>query len=211
MSDYLRSKTGAIFPYLRVAALCVVLSLPSIISINLIFGESNNGKDSSPQTATSEAIPAWLENYMGLQVRGTGKWIAENPHKNNEKEPDAYGMEYSWGAGKKSIQFRLFAITNHKESATMWEYRVFWHPGEKKVLVYQWGSDGTLGYGEVKPVDISKGQFEVEQVFFDPTTGSSFKSRHESIETDTERQTKSFVYNDGIWKESGTYTWRLSK
>ncbi|MCI0416064.1 hypothetical protein L0222_25090 [bacterium] len=181
----------------KIIGVCLVLLLQSILFLDLVSGESG------------EAIPAWFEEKMSVETQGMGKWIADNSQHKSEKEPvDSYGMEYTWGAGKKSIRFRLFAIRNNQESGTLWEYREFWHPGEKKVLVYQWGSDGTLGFGEVKPVDISKGKFEVEQTFFDPD-GSSYKSRHETLETAKERQTKSFVYADGAWKESRTYRWRL--
>lgn len=202
MNNPLNSVTGRTFSLLRISCLCLLLSLQSVFSVNLTSGESDNS-----QTHSKDNLPAWFGEKMSRAVQGTGKWIADNPHKSDNEPFDAYAMEYIWGVGKKSLESRLFAITNNKESGTIWEYREFWHPGEKKVLVYQWGSDGTLGFGEMKPLDISRGKFEVEQTFYD-SDGSSWKSRHEAIDKEGERITKSFTYKDGAWEESRTYVWR---
>lgn len=185
-----------IYGFTLAGSLCLLLILQTWVS------------SQTPAKQDEDAIPEWFAKKMTVETKGTGKWIADNAKHKSEQEPvDAYGMEYTYGAGNKSLKFRLFAITGQKESKTLWEYREFWHPGEKKVVVYQWGSDGTLGYGEVKPVDLSQGKFELEQVFFD-SKGSSWKSRHESLQTEAGRQTKSFVHENGVWKESRTYLWK---
>ncbi len=172
--------------------------------------ESASSKATVQSTAAAD-MPAWFEKKWSTDTQGTGKWIADNSKYKSESEPvDSYGIEYSRGAGKKSLKFRLYAISDNKESGTIWEYREFWHPGEKKVLVYQWGSDGTFGFGELKPMNLSQGKFELEQIFLQPD-GTSYKTRHDTMETETERHSISYDYSDGSWKKGRTYIWRRSK
>jgi hypothetical protein len=159
--------------------------------------------------ASNDVIPQWLEKNMSQAMQGSGKWIADNSRYKSEQEPyDAYGIQYSWGLGKKSLNSRLYGITNGTEAGTFWEYRLFWHPGEKKAFLHQFGGDGTFGSGELKPLGES-GKFELIQTFFSPD-GSTWQTKHESIETEKERQTISFSYQDGAWKENRTYVWRPS-
>jgi hypothetical protein len=160
-----------------------------------------------PEAVEPGRVPPWLGDHMSHLAGGTGRWIADNSAYKGEAEPwDRYGMEWKWGVGKRTIRGRLFALQGKQEKAEFWEYRLVWHPGEKRALLYQFGWDGTFGYGELKPS--AKGRMnELEQTFYRPD-GSSWKGRHESVETPDEHRTKSFTMKDGAWHESRTYVWR---
>jgi hypothetical protein len=148
--------------------------------------------------------PAWVAAYLEAMI---GTWIADNrPHRSDEEPFDAYGIEWTWGVGKKSIAGRLFAMREGKEVGTVWDLREFWHPGEGQLIASQFGSDGTYGVGpHARKAD---GTMEMLQVFHAPDGGVR-RIGHRSELKGNEFVSRSFdVQTDGTWKPARTYVFR---
>lgn len=157
----------------------------------------------TPAAPPREA-PDWLRAHMEFQVRGGGRWHADNASYRSEGEPyTAYGMDWTWGLGRHSIVGRLYALQGDRDLGTVWDLRVFWHPGEQAARILQFGSDGTVGVGELHPRD---GGTESVQTFHAPD-GSATRLRHESDEAGDVARSRSFDEADGAWKPRRTYVW----
>ncbi len=99
-------------------------------------------------------MPKWLQEHMNFITAGTGIWITDNSRFKNENEPfDEYGTEWKWGIGKKSITGRLFGLKDQKEAGDLWEFRLFWHPQERKAILQQFGGNGIVGIGEMRNIE----------------------------------------------------------
>lgn len=161
-------------------------------------------------TANPNRMPKWLQDHFAFMTTGTGRWITDNSKYKNENEPfDEYVTEWTWGVGKQSIKGRLYALKDKKEVATFWEYRVFWHPKEKRAVFEQFGIAGVFGTGEMRVIESADGKSEnnVELTFYS-LDGSSWKDLHKLIERENEHQTQSFDFKDGSWKLKRTYIWK---
>jgi hypothetical protein len=120
---------------------------------------------------------------------------------------DAYGIEWEWGLGKKSLVGRLYGIKGGKDVGTFWEFREFWHPGEARLIATQHAGDGTYGTGphEVK----ADGTSEMVQTFFDPGAGTKSIVGHRSkLEGDVHTTSSFNVDEKGVWTPRRTYVWR---
>ena len=137
-----------------------------------------------------------------------GTWVADNGAFKNETDTmDAYGIEWTWGLGEKSLVGRLYGIRDGQEVGTFWQFREFWHPGKAEVLTTQFGSDGS--YGEGPSTQTQDGTIEMLQTFYDPTTGGVFRVGHRSTLEGDLHTTRSFDVSDGgVWTERRTYLWR---
>jgi hypothetical protein len=94
----------------------------------------------SPQPAPAVVTDNW--------ERLIGTWIADNSaFKDANDTTDAYGIDWSWGLGRKSLIGRLYGIKDGKEIGTFWEFREFWDPGQGQVMATQFGGNGTYGVG----------------------------------------------------------------
>lgn len=137
-----------------------------------------------------------------------GTWVADNSkYKSAPADMDAYALEWSWGLNKKTLLGRLYGIRNGKEVGTFWQFREFWHPGERRLITTQYGSDGSYGVGphDVKP----DGSSELLQTFYDPELRSVTRIGHRSTLAGDAHTTISFdVDGKGTWKERRTYVWR---
>ena len=131
-------------------------------------------------------------------ARSIGVWIADNSEYESEQEPfDQYGIEWTWGLGEKTIRGRLFSLNDGEEMSTFWEFIQFWQPAEQKVLVYQFGGDGMVGYGELESISANKTRLLQR---FTSLDGSSFSAGHESATNGNEQTGSSFdVDADGNW------------
>lgn len=149
-------------------------------------------------------IPAWALEEMRGQV---GRWIADNSAYRSEVEPyDAYGLEWHWGLGEKSLTGRLFGLRDGEEVGTFWEFRQFWHPGERKLTLQQFGGDGTVGIGVAMPLD--GGELLLMQEFFAPD-GTVQRVGHRSERRGDVNRTSSFdVTQDGGSRERRHYVWQ---
>ena len=165
----------------------------------------------SGQTAPASApagakpVPAVVLSYWEKLV---GTWVADNGKFKNETDTmDAYGIEWRWGLGKRSLVGRLYGIKASKDVGTFWEFREFWHPGEARLIATQHASAGTYGAGphEVR----ADGTSEMVQTFFDPEAGTKTTVGHRSRLEGNVHTTSSFnVDEKGVWTMRRTYVWR---
>jgi len=139
-------------------------------------------------------------------MQGGGSWLADNQAYISDSEPiDAYGLEWRWGAGRKSLQGRLFAVAAGRETGTVAELRILWHPGDQQAQVFKYGSDGTLGIGLLSPT--SEGGMRLEQVSHAPD-GSAHSVRYEeTLEADGARISTAFLETPSGWTAERTYVW----
>ena len=156
-----------------------------------------------------QSPPKWLQDHMIYMTSGTGVWVADNSSYKSAVEPyDQYVAEWKWGIGKNSIQGRLFARAEGTETSDFWEYRLFWHPKERRAVIQQFGGGGVFGRGEMRTLTISeKIQRQTEMVFYNPD-GSSWIDLHQIHEEEDQHKTISFNLRDGIWVERRTYFWK---
>lgn len=155
-------------------------------------------------------MPQWLKSHFEFMTEGTGRWITDNSKFKSENEPfDEYGTEWAWGVGKKSIKGRLFGLKDKKEVATFWEYRVFWHPLEKRAVFQQFGAGGVFGIGEMRVIGLPDGKSEnlTEATFYNPD-GTNRKDLHKLTENKDEHTTQSFSFENGSWELRRIYIWR---
>lgn len=170
-------------------------------------------KVASSGQSVSTGMPKWLADHFAFMTAGSGRWIADNTKFRTENEPfEKYGTEWKWGLGKRSITGRLFALNGGKEAGEFWEYRVFWHPKEKRAVFEQFGATGVFGIGEMRRVELGGGKSElnVEMIFYSPD-GSSWHDLHKLTEAPNEHTTRSFNLQNGSWQPRRTYLWRLEQ
>jgi hypothetical protein len=162
----------------------------------------------SPAETRAEPIPEWVISTWEQLI---GTWVTDNgAYKDETDIMDAYGIEWSWGLGRKSLVGRLYGIRDGREVASFWEFREFWHPGEGELVATQFGSDGRYGVGShVRRTD---GSMEMLQTFYDPTTGALSRVGHRSELEGDVHTTRSFdVSDDGVWSDRRTYVWRRKR
>jgi len=162
---------------------------------------------STAQTVDDAEMPQWFIESMEEATAGTGRWIADNEAYQSDDEPwDAYGLEWTWGIGNKSLKGRLFVLQDGEDRGTIWEFRQIWHPGEQKAYLYQYGSDGTVGIGTLRHLGGDK--TESVQNFVSPD-GSTFQVGHRSEQKDGEDHSRSFnILEDGTWEARRSYVWK---
>ncbi|MGE0044327.1 MAG: hypothetical protein AB7J28_10245 [Hyphomonadaceae bacterium] len=158
----------------------------------------------SAATAQTPAhtMPAWFVAHVEFISRDGGTWRAPNPAgENDPNQPDAFGMEWRAAYGGHVLIGRLYGIENGQEIAEYWTFREFWHPGERRVIIEQWGGPGAYGVGETFSAE------RVEQTFWLPD-GRSWREGHRNQENGDTYVTASFdIQEDGAWTPNGTYTW----
>jgi len=160
------------------------------------------------EVVTVDSPPAWFRRHLEGLARGTGRWTADNSAFKSEGEPwEAYGMEWTWGLARQTVKGRLYAIKDGKEVGSLFEYRVLWHPGDRKAMIFQYGSDGTYGWGVIEP-DGENGTV-VEQTFFGPDGGTT-RVKHTDVLTGDSRVAQSFDWTDGTWKPRRLYRFKLA-
>ncbi len=163
----------------------------------------------SAATAGQAEPPAWFLDHIEFMAGDGGRWITENFAYRSDAEPyDGYALEWRPGPGGKSLQGRLVALQGEREVGSPWEYRAFWHPGERRVLAYQFGSDGSLGTGVMEPT--AAGGIRIEQTFF-LVDGTRSGLGHESTPAAQDGDLIVVSYDlgpEGTWVERRRYTWR---
>ena len=113
----------------------------------------------APVAAAQESasqVPAWFTEHVEYLVGDGGTWITDNSAYKNDDEPyDAYELVWTHGIGKRSAIGVMRAITDGKRSGKLWEFRLFWHPGEKTAMLEQFHWYGIYGIGTIQSVDAS--------------------------------------------------------
>jgi hypothetical protein len=162
------------------------------------------GSADAAVSATAAPIPA---EVLASWTKLAGTWIADNSEYRSEQEPfDAYGLDWQPGLDGTTLTGRLYGLTDGREVATFWEFRDFWHPGDRQVISTQFGMGGTYGAG---PHTIrGDGTSEMLQTFYSPAAGTVTRIGHRSELRGTEHVTRSFdVQPDGGWVPRRVYTW----
>ncbi|MEZ5293907.1 MAG: hypothetical protein R2745_22680 [Vicinamibacterales bacterium] len=157
-----------------------------------------------PLAEPTPAPAAVIANWERL----IGTWVADNaPFKGPNDPNDAFGIEWQWGLGRKSLKGRLYGVRDGKEIGTYWEFHEYWHPGEGRVIATQHGSDGTFGSG---PHEIrNDGTSEMVQTFWNPRARTTTRVGHRSrLDGDTHTTTSFDVSASGTWTERRTYVWK---
>jgi hypothetical protein len=153
----------------------------------------------------ADTLPTWLRRHLETQAGGTGRWIADNSrYKGPNEAIDAYGIQWTWGLGRRSLQGRLFGLRDAEEVGPFWEFRLFWHPAERRAMLYQFGLGGGVGMG---PLDLVGNSIVIDQIFYDPD-GSTRRVRHESMFEGTTETGDSFDWVDGARVKGRTYVWK---
>lgn len=161
---------------------------------------------------TAEPMPNWVQEHFAFMTQGSGRWITDNSTYKSKDEPfDAYGTEWKWGVGKKSIRGRLFALKDKQEVATFWEYQLFWHPQERRVVFEQFGGSGVYGSGELRNITSADQTERITEMIFYSPDGTSWRDLHRLFESKDSHQTISYDFKDGSWEQGRTYIWKLEK
>lgn len=162
------------------------------------------------EPSSAQAIPDWFLRGIEEKTRDGGLWIADNsPYSEEDGGIEAYGIEWRQGIGGKSMAGRLFSLRGGEELATHWEFRLFWHPVEQEAKAYQFGVDGTVGWGVQTPAADGHSMI-IDQTFASPD-GTTFRARHETHAEDGKDIGQSFTWVDGHWQPSRSYTWILQR
>lgn len=150
------------------------------------------------QEREASAIPEWFLKSIDDMA---GEWKASNAKYQAEDDPyEAFGMVWEKGVDGKSMKGTLYGFHQGEKTEPFWEFRTFWHPGDKKVYALQFGYGGVFGQGEMLPGTI-------DQTFFSPD-GSFFRSGHRSETKNNQHIAASFTINEkGEWTPQRNYTW----
>lgn len=158
-----------------------------------------------PQAPPS-TLPEWWIAHVEFMTRDGGIWVAPNPANDSDpRQPDAYAMEWRAAYGGHVLIGRLYGVENGEEIAEYWTYREFWHPGERRAVIEQWGGAGTYGVGSSS----WEGDHGVlDQTFWLPD-GRHWREGHRNEERGDTYVTQSFdIDASGTWMPSSTFTWR---
>ncbi|GAB5401075.1 MAG: hypothetical protein Aureis2KO_26600 [Aureisphaera sp.] len=148
-----------------------------------------------------------LQHFVNEFENEVGVWITDNSEYQNENEPyEQYAVEWKWGLGKKSLIGRLYGIKGGKDIGNFWQFRKYFDPSITKVIVLQFGSDGSFGKGEL--THLSDNEIKLEQTFTNPD-GSTYKIGHKTTYLDQNKHIgKSFIIDEeNNWVANRTYTW----
>lgn len=155
----------------------------------------------------SAEAPEWFAERMAWLTRGSGRWTTPAP----EGTPFAtYQISWSYGVGGASVVGRLMGIAKDSSETTFWEFRLFWHPGDRRAIVQQFGKDGTFGSGSLVLGEVP-GKSVLVQAFVSPN-GRRVETRHETtrIDDDTERSVVTDVV-DGKESPPREWTWKRAR
>lgn len=151
--------------------------------------------------------PEWWAAHVDFMSRDGGAWITPNPDAANDPAaPDAYGMEWRAVNEGRGLVGRLYGVEDGRETTEFWTFREFWHPGERRVIVQQWGGAGLYGAGETTSLAPDRGQ--LDQTFWLPD-GRSWREGHRTHQQGDIYLTEVFdITADGEWRLRNSNAWR---
>lgn len=154
------------------------------------------------------AIPDWVIQDWEHRTQAEGIWIADNSKYQSEQEPfEAYGLQWKWGPGKKSLTGRLYCLKDRKDVRTAWIFTEFWDPEAKELKLLQIAPNGAVGQGKVW-LDAERITKSV-QTFIGPD-GSSYVSGHRSERKGNASHVSSFDVQGDQWTPRRSYIWKNS-
>ena len=162
---------------------------------------------SAAEEPAANTLPGWWVEHVEFISGDGGTWVAPNPPGADDPGiPDAFGMEWRVSNAQHVLTGRLYGIEGGVPQTEYWTFREFYHPGEKRVVIEQWGGPGIYGVGETTSPESGKGH--VEMTFWLPD-GRSWREGHQNIENGDEYVTDSYdISDDGNWTQNGHYVWR---
>lgn len=158
---------------------------------------------SNATVAQDSKIPDWFLQNLEKSI---GVWETSNEEYMSDQEIyDTYVLEWEWGIGETSIIGHMYGVTNGKEGDDIWEFRQYWDNEKQEAVVLQYGYNGVVGKGTLKPYDY--GQLESMQTFSLPD-GRTWKVRHVVfLKNDVQSTTSYNEGEDGTWKSDRGYLW----
>lgn len=152
-------------------------------------------------------IPERIVKEWEMLTAHSGTWVADNSaYKNENETADAYAITWTYGLGKTSLRGRLFGIQDGKETPTFWEFRMYYHPEEKKLMYQQYGWGGVLGIAEMTLPDATHSSDVA--TFYNPD-GTSYKIKHDNDTRNNTQYAQSYQWKDGVWEKQRYYEWVL--
>ncbi len=152
-----------------------------------------------------------LVAQMEYLVRDGGEWTTKNEEYNpkDKNSPHSFGYKFEWGLHQRIVKLRIFGIYNNGQRLDFWDSIYAWHPVEKKIKAYQFGSGGAIATGESFRVDDKTNQ--VSLTFVQPDGGSfDYKNVMTVLGPDEFRST-SYHHENGEWKLKRASVWRWVK
>lgn len=169
--------------------------IPIIVTLLVSIFETNAQENDIPETFLKS-----INSDIGI-------WIADNSEYKSKEEPyEAYGLEWKYGIGNKSLIGRLYGIKDGKDIGTFWEFRNYWDSDKKTAMLMQFGSDGTIGVGPFTTMNAN--ETELKQVFTTPN-GFQYNVGHKTKIIDSLKHIGSSFSIDekDAWKKNRTYIW----
>ena len=160
-------------------------------------------RDERNDSKSAEA-PEWLTEHMSWLTGGSGRWTTPAP----EGTPFAtYQIHWTYGIGRASVVGRLSGIGKDATETPFWEFRLFWHPGDRRAIVQQFGKDGTFGSGSLTQSEHPE-KTVLHQHFASPN-GRRVEIRHATtrIDDDTEHSVVTDIV-DGKESPPREWTWK---
>ncbi len=164
---------------------------------------------SAAQTSQASGLPAWWTAHVDFMSRDGGTWVAPNPANDSDPaQPDAFGMEWRAVNEGYGLIGRLYGIEAGVETTEFWTYREFWHPGERRAILQQWGGPGVYGVGATG----GETRYDrLEQTFW-LADGRSWRDGHRTAEEGDIYVTHQFnIDEQDNWTPNGSYTWRRQR
>ncbi|MEZ5996951.1 MAG: hypothetical protein R3C25_14490 [Hyphomonadaceae bacterium] len=155
--------------------------------------------------APSAAPPDWWAAHVAFISRDGGTWVSPNPPGvGDPNAPDAFAMEWRAVNDGRGLVGRLYGIEAGREIAEYWTFREFWHPGERRAILEQWGGPGAYGVGESR---WENDEGILEQTFWLPD-GRSWREGHRNREEGDVYHTHAFdIDAQGNWTSQDPRIW----
>ncbi len=174
-----------------------------LLGLTLAFSVFAACASAQPAPAPTPTSPDWWRAHVAFIE---GVWLTPNPAGENDPNvADAFGMEWRVVNDGAGLVGRLYGVEAGREIAEYWTFREFWHPGERRVIVQQWGGPGVYGVGETTSLAPDRGQ--LDQTFWLPD-GRSWREGHRTEERGDIYVTEVYdIDAAGAWTLRNDNTW----
>lgn len=147
-------------------------------------------------------VPEWVGEEM---ERSVGTWIADNSsYMNAEETDDAYGIDWTWGAGKTSLIGELYGMKEGVRTRSYWQFFQFWDAEKDQLRIIQLSPWGGRGEGFLQLEGESRSR--LQQTFVQPD-GSTFEMGHTTEISEKSERSTSYTISEGEWIPDRTYIW----
>lgn len=162
-------------------------------------------------TALAGPAPPWYAEHLQRLVADGGVWMADNAAYVSEQERfTVYALHWQAGVGGHTAIGRLYGIVDGQAGDTIWQFRLYWHPGQDQAVLQQFGAGGAMLSG---PLTLEEdGRERLLQTFWAPD-GRSWQVGHLTEWSSPDEHTGSSyqVDDSGQWTEQRRYVWVRQK